>query len=320
MAGWTCSDNDLITWDGTIKARNFVVENNLNLLGMTAGSVLFADTNGLVSQDNTNLFWNSANSRLGVGTTLPTNRFTVSTAGNSVTAGVENLAGYSFSSITTNGQGVGWGFGTGSDIANNNVGAKIVHIRRGSQSMGDLAFYTKPNTSAGDTTTEKMRILSTGEIGIGTTSPSHLLDVASQAAITSYGGFATKFKLGAVASGGWIVRASPASEGYVVPCGIGDGLETGQDMPIGAIYHTTASTAVNSDVWVVHTGKAKVQLDAAAECSYGYFLRTSDTVSGAVLASTEPTVPADASHWREIGHSTGHANAGSLVPCILHFN
>jgi len=186
-----------------------------------------------------------------------------------------------------------------------------LHLAAGGTS-GNITFSTNIGT-------EYMRLTNGGNVGIGTTAPSHLLDVASQAAITAFGGFATKFKLGEAASGGWIVRFSPSSEGYVIPCGLDDGLAGGQDMPIGVIYHTTPLTAVNSDVWVVNAGKAKVFLDGQAECSYGYFLRTSDTTSGAALASPDPDVPADASHWREIGHAYGHGS-GALVNCILHFN
>lgn len=41
---------------------------------MTAGSVLFAGTSGLLSQDNANFFWDVANHRLGIGTTGPSAR------------------------------------------------------------------------------------------------------------------------------------------------------------------------------------------------------------------------------------------------------
>lgn len=37
----------------------------------TDGSVLFADANGAVAQDNSNLFWNNSTKRLGIGTNLP---------------------------------------------------------------------------------------------------------------------------------------------------------------------------------------------------------------------------------------------------------
>lgn len=39
--------------------------------GFTAGSVIFAGTNGSFTQDNANLFWDDTNNRLGIGTTGP---------------------------------------------------------------------------------------------------------------------------------------------------------------------------------------------------------------------------------------------------------
>lgn len=49
----------------------------LTLGGLTPGSVLFAGTAGLVSQDNTKLFWDDTNDFLGIGTTTPKNRIDV---------------------------------------------------------------------------------------------------------------------------------------------------------------------------------------------------------------------------------------------------
>lgn len=40
---------------------------------MTSGSVLFAGTSGLLSQDNANFFWDAGNIRLGIGVATPTN-------------------------------------------------------------------------------------------------------------------------------------------------------------------------------------------------------------------------------------------------------
>lgn len=47
----------------------------MNAAALTAGSVLFAGSTGLVTQDNTNLFWDDTNNRLGVGTTVPLAKF-----------------------------------------------------------------------------------------------------------------------------------------------------------------------------------------------------------------------------------------------------
>lgn len=44
-----------------------------NIFGaLTNGSVLFANGSGVVSQDNTNFFWDDTNNRLGIGTSSPT--------------------------------------------------------------------------------------------------------------------------------------------------------------------------------------------------------------------------------------------------------
>ena len=43
----------------------------LTLSGLTQGSVVFAGASGALSQDNSNLFWDDINKRLGIGTTTP---------------------------------------------------------------------------------------------------------------------------------------------------------------------------------------------------------------------------------------------------------
>ena len=60
---------------------------------------------------------------------------------------------------------------TGGDI-----GAAITHEREGSNSCGNLRFYTKENSNPA-TMLERMRISKEGNIGIGSTSPDYSLDV-----------------------------------------------------------------------------------------------------------------------------------------------
>jgi uncharacterized delta-60 repeat protein len=50
----------------------------LTLSSLTSGSVLFAGSGGTISQDNSNLFWDNTNKRLGIGTTAPSYKLTVS--------------------------------------------------------------------------------------------------------------------------------------------------------------------------------------------------------------------------------------------------
>jgi parallel beta-helix repeat protein len=49
----------------------------LTLSGLTQGSILFAGSGGLISQDNTNLFWDNVNKCLGVGTATPAYRLDI---------------------------------------------------------------------------------------------------------------------------------------------------------------------------------------------------------------------------------------------------
>lgn len=60
------------------------------------------------------------------------------------------------------------------------VGARIKHERSGSNSNGDLVFETKGDSST-NTTAEAMRIDSSGNVGIGTSSPTNALSVSGNA-------------------------------------------------------------------------------------------------------------------------------------------
>jgi hypothetical protein len=51
-----------------------------SITSATAGSVLFAGTSGVLAQDNSNLFWDNTNKRLGIGTNAPAFTFHVSGA------------------------------------------------------------------------------------------------------------------------------------------------------------------------------------------------------------------------------------------------
>lgn len=67
----------------------------------------------------------------------------------------------------------------------NNIGAKVKFYRTGNWDQGDLTFWTAPvHNNGGDYTQERMRIMSNGNVGIGTTSPTTKLDVAGSARVT----------------------------------------------------------------------------------------------------------------------------------------
>jgi hypothetical protein len=120
----------------------------------TAGSVVFAGASGVYSQDNANLFWDNANDRLGIGTASPAALLHVNVAGGSATSG-----GYRLSQLGYTSQFGYWEF----DSVNDRFKLGVNGITQ------PLTFDTN--------STERMRITTAGDVGIGTSSPSQRLDV-----------------------------------------------------------------------------------------------------------------------------------------------
>jgi hypothetical protein len=56
------------------------ISGSLTMPIFSSGSVIFAGANGILSQSNSNLFWDNTNGRLGIGTTTPTNPLQVNGA------------------------------------------------------------------------------------------------------------------------------------------------------------------------------------------------------------------------------------------------
>jgi hypothetical protein len=67
--------------------------NSLTDTALTLGSVAFAGTGGLISQDNANLFWDDTNNRLGINTNTPGNSLDVHSAGTNPILALNNTAG-----------------------------------------------------------------------------------------------------------------------------------------------------------------------------------------------------------------------------------
>jgi hypothetical protein len=63
-----------------------VTTTNLSLSGFTAGSVIFATSTGLLAQDNSGLYFDSTNNRLGIGTATPAKALQVAGAVNAITS------------------------------------------------------------------------------------------------------------------------------------------------------------------------------------------------------------------------------------------
>jgi len=152
----------------------------------TTGSVVFAGASGTYSQDNANFFWDNTNNYLGIGTSNPQLRLH--------TLGPQGAVA-SFPTLSANSTAI-FENNTNTRIALVNAGGVGVISTIQSYASGDafarveLQFASNTSslnflTGSGSViATEKMRITSAGNVGIGTSSPSALLDVNGNVAIT----------------------------------------------------------------------------------------------------------------------------------------
>jgi hypothetical protein len=111
------------------------------------------------------------NGNVGVGITTPISKLQINGI-NNVLSGSSARGNYHLSLInpandTGKAVGISFGISSGSEI-----GSSIYHIREGANSQGSLIFATRPG---GGVVTERMRIRSNGNVGIGTNAPDQLL-------------------------------------------------------------------------------------------------------------------------------------------------
>lgn len=144
-----------------------------NSTAYTSGSVVFSDGTKL-TQNNSGLFWDNTNSRLGLGTTSPTSKLELSGTGSqqitltSTDAGTQQTRFY-----LRNGAGTFY-LMSGNDAANSSYAAMKVVKDSGAFTVNNISFSTSNEL-------ERMRIDATGNVGIGTTAPQTKLHAAQSA-------------------------------------------------------------------------------------------------------------------------------------------
>ena len=111
------------------------------------------------------------NGRVGVGTTSVTGKLSIDGSALNPISSLSTASNYAIAlyggSTTGNGNGIAFCNDNGTA-----VGGAIVHIDQGSNNLGDLAFYTAATSNS---PTERVRIDSSGRVGIGETSMDGLL-------------------------------------------------------------------------------------------------------------------------------------------------
>ncbi len=123
-------------------------------------------TNGIVRQTI------DSSGNVGIGTASPQSKLHIDVNSASTSAAIGNVLLVANTDTTTNNMGGIW-FTQTADVGN---GSGIIGVhtdRTGGSRDSDLAFYTTTNNTVG----EKMRILNSGNVGIGTTAPTQKLEV-----------------------------------------------------------------------------------------------------------------------------------------------
>jgi hypothetical protein len=165
----------------------------------TTGSVVFAGSSGTYTQDNANFFWDDTNNRLGIGTATPTSPLSIygastatlqvttdGTIANIISARYSTNAGSAAITIRKGrgtlasptavasadqlGQLIFQGYGGTNNRNLANILGLVETYTSDTDISSALTFSTSPSGST--TATEKMRIDSAGNVGIGTSSPS----------------------------------------------------------------------------------------------------------------------------------------------------
>ena len=186
FAGGTVTGN--LTVGGTLTAQEIHTEFTSASIMFSSGSTKFGDTiddthevtgsmtmSGSVTINDGNFI---VTDKVGFGTNSPQGILDINASSRNAVGDLDDADDYAIviRNPSTTGEGNGIAF---TNDGGQNVGGAILHIDQGSNNLGDLAFYTNANNS-GDPS-ERMRIDSSGDVGIGTNNPSHKLDILENA-------------------------------------------------------------------------------------------------------------------------------------------
>ena len=283
-----------------------------------------------------------ANGNVGIGTTSPSADLQVLSTKDGMTNGLDtNQLKLNYGASVV-GAGSSVAFGVSSNL--NFTGAKIVHERTASNSVGDLTFWTRQTGGSStdyDLTTEKMRITSAGNVGIGTTLPTTALTIRKAISSEAYGsqasmiefksyypGYDTETVKSAIYSGVSEVTTLQTTRGFMsfwtadFVTGGGQSLtekmriETDGNVGIGTTSPDAKLHINSSDATVVQ------RIQGATNSALEFY--NSSTKTGAILVnSTQFLIAADNSNYLNINtggsermriDSSGNVGIGTTSP------
>ena len=185
---------------------------------LTGNAATNPATNFLGATDGKPLIIQPRNGNVGIGTTGPNTKLTVSTpSAPGVQEGIRinNPVGFA-----GNGNGSSLVFSQDRSPSENNINATIEGVQEGADTSerAYLAFGTRSGVQAASHVSEKMRITSAGNVGIGTMNPQALLDVAGMARatvlqITGGSDLAETFEFSGAIKSGMVVAIDPERPG-----------------------------------------------------------------------------------------------------------
>ncbi|MDB5260197.1 MAG: hypothetical protein JWN37_428 [Candidatus Nomurabacteria bacterium] len=165
VSGNLYSTNQITTTETVTNSSttNQTTSGNSYFSALTSGSIPFIGAGGLLSQNNSNLFWDNTNARLGVGTSTPVNALTV--VGNGLLTGSLTVGNGSTNAIV--------------DINGLSSNSALLRFLRSGTEAGRITFANSADMTfqLGSSPAEMMRITSAGNIGIGSTTPGSKLSV-----------------------------------------------------------------------------------------------------------------------------------------------
>ena len=242
----------------------------------TVGSVPYVSASGILNQDAGQFFWDATNNRLGIGSNAPVTL--LHAQGPAFTTFTNNPATLFMSSTDAYAANMGGGilFAGKLDSGNTTLStyAYIGGLKENAadgNSAGKLVFGTRQN-GTGATDMTRMTILSSGNVGIGTTTPGSALSVNGRASANLFGS-----ETNCSSSAGPAVCAAAAAGSVIIPA-------AGTDVTV----NTTAVTA-NSQIFAIFDQSLGTKLGVTCNST------TANPHIGARVAGTSFTIHANVS-------------------------